>query len=154
MVLILSDKVDGMKDLEKSVSKQMLEDVRTQLAIAADKPESIQLVMPKFKIETSYDLVQPFKQMGITEAFDLKRANFSKMYTDNMAFISQIKHKATLEVDELGSVANAATAVEMATRGLPAPWPQIRFDRPFLTLIHDRNTHSTLFIGRISDPTR
>lgn len=153
MVLILPDKAEGMRDLEAKLSPAMLGEVRNKLLRARAKPETIQLVLPKFKIATGYDLIPAFKQLGMRDAFDLKRVNFTKMYADNSVFISQIVHKATLEVDEMGSVASAATAVELSKRGAPRPVPEIRFDRPFLTLIQERETGSILFLGRISDPT-
>lgn len=67
-----------------------------------------------------------------------------------MCFISpQVVHKAMVNVDERGSEAAAATAVEIMLLSFP---PRIEFNSPFLMLIFDRVTNSTLFIGKIMNP--
>ncbi len=150
MVLVMPAKAEDFGAFEAGIRQAFVEQVCGQLK---GGEQEIELVLPKFKIATTYDLVPPMKSLGMADAFDGGLADFSGMYRRDDIHISQIKHKATLEVDELGSVASAATAVEMAFRGLPAPAPIIRFDRPFLVLIRERQTQSTLFMGRISDPT-
>lgn len=150
MVLILPEKVDGMAALEKNFSEGGMQDLGQRLAASGE--EKVELYLPKFKIETEYDLVGPMRNLGIGDAFDFGKADFKVMYGERPVRISQIKHKATLEVDETGSVATAATAVEMQTKSAPPPTPRIRFDRPFLVMIRDRDSGTTLFMGRINNP--
>ena len=152
MVLVLPDQADGMAALEKNFSEAKLQDLGKRLSASGE--EKVELYLPKFKIATEYDLVGPMQNLGIVDAFEFHKADFKVMYGDRPVCISQIKHKATLEVDEKGSVATAATAVEMQTKSLPAPTPRIRFDRPFLVMIRDRDSGTTLFAGRINDPSR
>ena len=149
MVLIMPDKAEGMKELQDKLSEAMIQDLCQRLK--GGKGEYIKLFMPKFRIATSYDLIPQMKQLGIADAFDFDKADFKAMYGETPVKISQIKHKATLEVDEMGSVASAATAVEM--QFYSAPPPAIRFDRPFLVLIRESSTGTNLFMGRINDPT-
>jgi serpin B len=70
-------------------------------------------------------------------------------------FISAVVHQADIEVDEEGTVAAAATAVEefQATAVMPPP-PAVTFtvDHPFLYLIRDNASGSILFLGRMLDP--
>lgn len=150
MVLIMPDKADGMAALEKRLNEQLLAEVTRGLQQGRD--QEVQLYMPKFKIKTSYDLVDPMKQLGIRDAFDMGKSDFKSMYGKSAVEIGQIQHKATLEVDEIGSVATAVTAVEMQLESARLV-PEVRFDRPFLVLIRDRETGANLFMGRINDPS-
>jgi serpin B len=75
--------------------------------------------------------------------------------TDNL-FISEVVHKAYVDVDEQGTEAAAATGVVMVAGAIArpmAPIPVFRADHPFLFLIRDNQTGSVLFLGRIMDPT-
>ena len=152
MVLILPENADGMAALETNFCGAKLQDLGKRLASSGE--EKIELYLPKFKIETEYDLVKPMQNLGIVDAFSFKKSDFKVMYGDSEVCIGQIKHKATLEVDEKGSVAAAATAVEIRGKSLPPPTPKIRFDRPFLLMIRDRDSGTNLFMGRINNPNQ
>jgi serpin B len=72
-------------------------------------------------------------------------------------FVSDVIHKAFVEVDEKGSKAAAATAVIMCTGEKPCPSPAdprpvFRADRPFLFLIRERQSGTILFMGRFANP--
>ena len=154
MILILPDKADGMEKLDWNYGNGKLTNLHNDLA---DAPmERAKLYLPKFKIATEYDLVQPMKDLGIKDAFSFEKSDFKIMYGQSQVRIAQIKHKATLEVDEAGSVAAAATAVELKEKSAmrPKPTPEIRMDRPFLVVISERRSGNSLFMGRISDPTK
>lgn len=68
------------------------------------------------------------------------------------SFSLQALHKALLEVDESGTEASGATAI-ILTR-LLRPSVTIKFNRPFIILITDKATGTTLFMGKIVDPTQ
>lgn len=116
----------------------------------------LELTMPKFKTEYDADLVPPFGELGMKRPFERDTADFSGMLDSteeaDRIHISQIRHKAFIEVDENGTEAAAATAVVFATRALPAPPLPFAIDRPFLYLIVDTDTGAVLFLGRVSDP--
>jgi len=154
MVLMLPDQADGMAALEKKLNDGLLLDLGQRLS--QSQPERIELHLPKFKIEAKCDLVGAMKSLGMKEAFEGDGADFSVMYDRSDVKITQIKHKAILEVDEKGSVAAAVTAVGYGlTSSRPTvQLPKIRFDRPFITIIRDRETGANLFMGRINDPTK
>jgi serpin B len=148
MVLVMPDKADGMAALEDRLGARFLQETCDKLRKRNAHQAVVQV--PKFKVATQYDLIPTMKQLGMSDAFEMARADFKAMYGKTPVQISQIVHKATLEVDEKGSVATAATAVEMQKESGPA---RIRFDRPFLVLIRDQATGTTLFMGRINDPS-
>jgi serpin B len=86
--------------------------------------------------------------MGMGIAFE-PQADFSGINPE--LFISRILHKAVVEVNEQGSEAAAATAVEM-TKGIPSEPVEFVVDRPFLFTISDDRTGSILFMGKVVDP--
>jgi serpin B len=111
------------------------------------------VALPRFEFESSFDLTETLAEMGMRDAFDRERADFSEM-TEVELFISLVLHKAFVAVDEEGTEAAAATAVLMALTGAP-PQPTVEFraDHPFLFFIQHRDTATILFLGRVSDPT-
>ena len=92
--------------------------------------------------------------MGMPDAFDLAKADFSGMTGTKELFISAVLHKAFVEVNEEGTEAAAATGVVIGLKSKPAPPPVFRADHPFVFMIRDNATGSILFIGRVADPTK
>ena len=87
--------------------------------------------------------------LGMRDTFVSGRADFSGMDGTKRLFIGRVLHKASIEVNEKGAEAAAATAV-VQKRGRV---PTFRADHPFLLLICDNSTGSILFLGRIVDPS-
>jgi serpin B len=91
----------------------------------------------------------------VADAFDMGKADFTGMgFSKGTAAISQIKHKAVIEVNEQGAEAAAATAVEIMTKSA-AIRPKVReftVDRPFFFILCDQSTNTILFMGRVMDP--
>jgi len=152
MVIILPKAVDGLAALEKMLTAETL----TQWFAEADKQteREAQVFVPRFKLETGYDLVPPCQALGIKDAFDADKADFRGMgWPKGELWIAQIKHKAYVDVNEEGTEAAGATAVEMQTRSIQR-YPVFRADHPFLFVIRDHATGSILFLGRLTDPTK
>jgi len=147
MVVLVPDERDGLPALEQTLS---LSNLHTWLAALAEVGD-VDLFLPRFKIRTRLDLVSMFQELGMTQAFG--GGDFSAMSSAGLA-ISAIIHEAIIEVDEEGTVAAAATAVVMDTRGMPDSSPfRVRADRPFLYMIRDRVTGTILFMGRVANPS-
>ena len=89
--------------------------------------------------------------MGMPDAFLPGVADFSWMDGALDLFIGKVIHQASITVDEAGTEAAAATAVAMVT-GMPNPI-EITIDRTFIYMIRDKQTGSTLFLGRIKNPS-
>lgn len=101
-----------------------------------------------------YSLAGPLRRLGLVTAFESARADFSGLSATPGFCISDIVHKARIEVDEKGTVAAAATA-ETGTLGAvyrPDNPPEFDVDHPFLFLIHDDTDGGILFLGRVLDP--
>jgi len=151
MFIVLPDKKEGVpySDLTFGANKEDFE------ALNLDQLElqRVKLIMPKFKIESRFELKESLQNMGLTDAFT-PRADFSGI-ADVPLEVSDITHKAFIEVNEMGSEAAAATSISMSMRSLviEAPPKVILFNRPFSFFIKDMVTNVVLFQGDIVRPT-
>jgi serpin B len=110
------------------------------------------LTMPKFEIASDFSLVDALTTLGMPTAFS-SGADFSGMDGTQELFVGEVLHKSFITVDEAGTEAAAATAVEMQLKGAPVEPIEVTVDRPFLFFIRDVETGAILFVGRIMDPT-
>lgn len=150
MVVFLPKTVDGLASLERQLTDKNLKEWLAKLDNLPTR--KIDLYLPRYKLETGYNLVAPFTRMGMKEAFVPGKADFRGMgWLKGRLYISQIKHKAFVEVNEEGTEAAAATAVEMAMKSFQQD-PIFRADHPFLCIIRDNQSASILFMGRIANP--
>jgi serpin B len=152
MIILLPREIDGLTQLEEQLtvesSRRWLEELDEKSA------REVIVFMPKFKLGTEYDLVPSCRELGIKDAFDSGgKADFRGLgWPEGELWISQIKHKAFVEVNEEGTEAAAATAGEMVTVSAPR-CPIFRADHPFIFIIRDNTTGSILFMGRMADPS-
>jgi serine protease inhibitor len=107
------------------------------------------LSMPRFKLEYETDLCPVLTTLGMGIAFS-GGADFSRMCEGLGIFISQVKHKTFVKVDEKGTEAAAVTVVTGAT-GVGERFNMV-VDRPFLFVIRENHSGTILFIGKIVDP--
>ncbi len=110
--------------------------------------DSIDVYIPKFKLEYESGLNYVLMRLGMGIAFDPGKADFSKMYEEGPVWIDTVKHKSFIEVNEEGTEAAAVTVVVME-KGLP---PGFRVNRPFVFMIRENVSGTILFMGKIVDP--
>jgi serine protease inhibitor len=104
--------------------------------------------LPKFKLEWEKLLNDDLIAMGMGAAFH--DADFSRLAEGGEDFfISKVKQKAFIEVNEEGTEAAAATSVNVAVRASPG----FRATRPFIFAIRERFSGLLLFIGQLVDPS-
>ena len=110
------------------------------------------LALPRFKLDYDVKLNDPLKALGMRQAFTVG-ADFSAM-ADEPLFVSEVKQKSFVEVNEEGTEAAAVTTVTMMLSAAPRPnnYFKMIVDRPFLFVIADDQTKSILFMGVIYDP--
>jgi len=117
-------------------------------------PQAVQVSLPRFRNETTFDLTQTLRKLGMSTALS-EAADFSGMTGQRDLFISAVIHKAFVEVNESGTEAAAATAVVMSVTSALVDQPlEVKVDRPFIYLIRDTETGAVLFVGRVLDPTQ
>jgi serpin B len=127
---------------------------RLQGILQALETQDLKLYLPKFQFAAEIDLVETLRGLGMRDAFDREKADFSGMYDPDQVggrriFISDGIHKAFVNVDEEGTEAAAATGIVEEIVSEPV---RLRVDRPFLFVIYDRQTGTLLFVGRVLDP--
>ncbi|MCQ6278520.1 serpin family protein [Bacillus sp. EB600] len=113
------------------------------------------VMLPKFQLEYEVLLNEPLKRLGMTTAFD-KGANFTKMIKENdPIWISKVKQKTFIDVNERGTEAAGATSIEMKTESATLDQPfHMEVNRPFFIVITDDDTGMILFMGSISNPQK
>ncbi len=119
-------------------------------ALAHAGPRTVELHLPKMHLAYSANLVAPLSNLGLGVAFS-DRANFSGV-SDLPMKISGVIHKTTLDVDEKGTTATAATAVVMEATAIQVPQQPpvvVRVDHPFFCIIRDDSSGALLFLGAI-----
>ena len=153
-LVLLPDTAVGLPALESQLTPELLRDC------ARLKSEEIVLYLPKFKLEPPlFALRKTLEALGMESPFDVPQgsANFNGIAPrrpNDYLYISNVFHKAFVEVDEKGTEAAAATAVVMmrATAHFEDKPIEVRVDRPFLFAIHHRPSGACLFVGRVVDP--
>uniref|UniRef100_A0A8C5WP28 Serpin domain-containing protein n=1 Tax=Laticauda laticaudata TaxID=8630 RepID=A0A8C5WP28_LATLA len=111
----------------------------------------ITIFLPKFKMEEEYSLIHTLNKMGMNDLFHEDKADLSGMSGYRDLAVSEVRHKAYIEVNEEGSKAGAATAVVVIFTSTSNP-PQFQANRPFLLFIKHNSTKSILFAGKLSSP--
>lgn len=116
---------------------------------ALDEPD-FEIYLPRFTIESNYELNDVLSNMGLSDVFDIHLANFTKI-SHHPVHISKFVHKATIEVNEVGTV---AASVSGATLSFTIALPQIKLDRPFLFLIVEKHSNTLAFCGQVRNPQK
>ena len=121
------------------------------------QPEEVKVYarIPKFEAEYDTELSEVLTAMGMEDAFDDEKADFSGLGTSEKGniCISRVLHKTFISVAEQGTKAGASTVVEMVmATGAPVEDSRyVTLDRPFVYMILDRETNLPLFIGTLMD---
>lgn len=148
MLILLPRRIEGIEKLEESLSIENLNFWRNSL-----EERKVIVFLPRFTINSKFNLGETLRAMGMVDAFVFGQANFAGMDgRPDWLFIGDVIHQAFVDVNEQGTEAAAATAVA-GIGGASSP-PTFRADHPFLFLIQEKRTGSIVFVGRITDPTR
>ena len=147
MLVLLPKEKSSLGAVESSLNAKGLESALSRL-----REQEIEVFLPKFKLTCGpLELSGTLAAMGMKDAF-LDAADFSGMDGKKDLRISNVVHKAFVEVNEEGTEAAAATGVVM--RLTAVRMSAFRADRPFVFLIRDNKTGSILFIGRVMNPAQ
>lgn len=159
-ILLSADDNANTADVWNSLTKEQRENTIMEFAKKVPYSNIKTLKVPKFELEYSVDsaLQAVLKNMGITDVFDERKANLSKIGTAKNGgnlFVSDIIHKTALKVDENGTKAAAVTAIKIAATSALREEPvyDIEFivDRPFILMIRDTVSGMVLFMGEVNN---
>jgi serpin B len=150
MIILLPRSVNDLEEIENNLIREKMDPLFKQL-----QKQKVKIFVPRFEMTDQFNVEGILKRLGMIDAFDRNRADFSGMTEKENLQIDSIIHKAFVEVNEEGTEAAAATVTSFIGMGLPKkpkPIPVFRADHPFLIFIRDLETKSILFIGRVMNP--
>lgn len=145
LAAVMPDK-QQLSDFIKGLTPEML-----QTYLSKCQKTGMRLTFPKFKLEYAANLNDTLISMGMKDAFDKDAAEFLNMSGSqgDLLYISNVVHKAFIEVDEKGTEAAAATEVMMTASAMMM---ELDFKKPFIYMIRDTITGAMLFIGTMNNP--
>lgn len=111
----------------------------------------VSVKLPKFELEYELSYNEILQSMGMELPFSDIGADFSgiaELDSRNL-FISDVKHKTFVTVNEEGTEAAAATSVGIGITSMP---PSLEINRPFVFIIHERTSGVNLFMGKVENP--
>lgn len=148
MVILLSHDTYGLAKLEENLTHERLQQALASVSRA--HPEKVEVSLPRFKLTEQFKLNDILANMGATDMFDEFKADFSGMTPGpEKLHVSNVIHKAFVEVNEKGTEAAAATAVVMM---VPTGFMRNTIfcvDHPFLFMICHKKSSAILFMGRV-----
>lgn len=133
-----------LNNLIAKSSRTWMDELRNREAM-----NDVDCYIPRFKISSQLDLVQPLKYMGLYSIFDDMKAELPGI-ADESLFVSKTVQKVELEVTEEGTLASVATVVGLENRIFG---PTIEVNRPFAYTILERKSNVILFAGVYSGPS-
>lgn len=154
-LVVLPRKYDGLPAVERSLSAAKVEQWRAGLG---DLIVDVSLPKAELAARESLALAPALKALGVTDAFDVHRAELTAIADGPSLCLAEVHHRATLEVTEQGVIATGATAAELIRKGMSnfgVSKTVYQFDanHPFLMVLIDRPTGLVEFIARIADPS-
>ncbi|KAM9566858.1 serpin E3 isoform 1-T1 [Guaruba guarouba] len=144
MFLVLpSHKRTSLSQIESHLSAKNI-----TIWVSSLKRTKMDIFLPRFSIQSLFDLKTVFSALGIRDAFDPIIANFKGISEQDNLYISEAIHKAEIEITEDGTKASGTTAMVLLKR---ARMPIFKADRPFTFFLREANTgtHAPCFSSRI-----
>ena len=150
LFIVLPKKKDGLPEVEKTLTSATLASL-----LASSSPRLLELTLPRFRVRSSFSLVEVLQSLGVKDAFSPAHADFSGIVADKSVMLSEVVHQAFVETDEAGTEAAAATAALIVPKGAvveTSPAIPFRADHPFLYFLREKTSGGILMIGRVVDP--
>ncbi|XP_029841671.2 intracellular coagulation inhibitor 3-like [Ixodes scapularis] len=140
MVIVLPHEKKGLPKLRDAITVETIKKIQESL-----KNETVKIQLPKFNLETEYGLIPALRKLGVRSIFF--DADLSGITGGRGLRVTEVQHKAAIEVNEDGTVAAAATVVLINKSGPPS----FAVNRPFLFYIREKATGRVLFLGEVHE---
>ncbi|XP_061094992.1 serpin B6-like [Conger conger] len=153
MLIILPSEIEddstGLERLERELTyEKLIQWTQPDMM----KSVEVNVALPKFKMEETYDLRDILVSMGMEDAFDESKSDLTGISSSTNLVVSKVVHKAFVEVNEEGTEAAAATAVTMILHCGRLYQNHFIANHPFLFFIRHNPTQSILFCGQFCSP--
>ena len=146
---------ENLSEYIKTFSMDDLNNILSKSTLASNTNYGVNISIPKFSFDYDLRLKDDLITLGITDAFDESSANFSNMTSSQGLYVSDALHKTNIDFSEQGIKASAATVIVMQDKAMavsPTQLEEIKFDKPFLYIIRDKNTNEIWFVGTVYEP--
>ncbi|PKU43864.1 serpin b12-like [Limosa lapponica baueri] len=152
IILLPGDMADGSTSgLEQIESTMTYENLMLWASSEHMFETRVEVYLPRFKLESTFNLNQVLQEMGMTDIFTESKADLSAMSFAKSLVLSNVVHKTYVEVNEEGTVAAAGTGAVIVRRSLPLT-EVFMADHPFLFFIRHNPTNTILFFGKLCSP--
>ncbi|KAG0430583.1 hypothetical protein HPB47_022568 [Ixodes persulcatus] len=138
MIFVFPNEKNGLAELRQAITVESIEKIQRNM-----KETVLMFQLPKFDLKTEHNLVPALKKLGVGSIFT--DADLSGISGDGGQVVTEVQHKAAIEINEEGTVAAAATAV----RASKTRTPSFVVNRPFLFYICEKATGRLLFLGEV-----
>uniref|UniRef100_A0A8C5NJY9 Serpin family B member 11 (gene/pseudogene) n=1 Tax=Junco hyemalis TaxID=40217 RepID=A0A8C5NJY9_JUNHY len=152
IILLPGDVADGsVSGLEQIESTITYENLMLWASSETMFETTVEVYLPRFKLEGTFNLNQVLQEMGMTDIFTESKADLSAMTFAKSLVLSNVVHKAYVEVNEEGTVAAAGTGASIVRRSLPLT-EVFMANHPFLFFIRHNPTNTITFFGKLCSP--
>ncbi|XP_072854644.2 serpin B11 [Pogona vitticeps] len=148
MIIMLPNDINGLAQVEDMLS---CENLTQWMASQNMNEDHVEMYIPRFKLEGTSDLNLTLQELGMIDVFDESKADLSGMSPSRQLFLSKVIHKACVDVNEVGTVAAAATGAVVSNRSMIS-YELFVADHPFLFCIRHNPTNTVLFLGKFCSP--
>ncbi|CAC5398705.1 SERPINC1 [Mytilus coruscus] len=147
MVFILPDEKVGLQNIETKITPKFLKTISTGF-----KSRFTSIAIPKFKLQSEFDLKTELPKLGVTDIFDDSKANFTDLIVEKIPglYVMYAVHKAVFNVNEVGVEGAAGTVFGVGFKS----GGHFTANRPFLFYVRDVKSGLILFIGRFHPQVR
>ena len=149
MFVILPDRSTTLAEVESKMTSDDLVNATEKFRMTL---EEVNLWLPKFQLDEKLSLVEALAGLGMKDLFMKGVADLSGIDGSHELYVSQVLHRAVVDVNEKGTEAAAATAMNFQCLSAAFDTPEFRADWPFLFFIQHKPTRSILFLGRLVKP--
>ncbi len=148
MVMLLPDIGKSADQLMSQLDPTVWANLKSALAIK----NKVDVWLPRFKFSWESDLNDILSSLGMTVAFSPNEANFSKINATDQLYITKVKHKTYIDVNEEGTEAAAVTSIGIGVTSVGPSGAEFHATRPFLFFITEEDTGAILFAGKVENP--
>jgi len=149
---------ENLSGYVENISKEQINQIDKELILSLNTPYGFNVKIPKFKFDYDLKLKDDLIKLGITDAFDEVKADFSKMVDldkiDGNIYVKDALHKADIEFTEKGVKAAAVTVIiKFELGGVMEKHPiDVIINKPFMFIIRDKNSKDIWFTGTVYEP--
>ncbi len=149
MLILLPDPETGIEGLTGKLDNREWKEITGSL----NGKRNINLRLPRFTFDFDTELEDILAALGMEDAFNEQNADFTRINAGGDLYISRVRHKSFIEVNEEGTEAAAVTSVEVGVVSYDPDRPvAFHVNRPFLFAIREKTTNTLLFLGRVMEP--